>query len=401
MPKKILFVITKSVWGGAQRYVYDLATHLPSDKFKPIVALGGKGPLAEKLNQARVETISLPVLQLSNKLLSVFFSFVNISTFIKLIIIFRKERPDIIHLNSSKIGGIGAIAAHIAKLTTSKYTPKLVFTVHGWAFNEDRILAAKWLIYLIQWLTALFCHQVIIISNHDYEQALLMPFFKKDKFVLIPLGIPTDSLNFLTKKDARKYLSHYTLSAKRCTLVGIVAELTKNKGLTYLIDAAKNESAELQTENLKFVIIGEGEDKDRLQRKINSLGLQDRVYLTGFIPEAAKYFKAFDIFVLPSLKEGLPYTLLEAMHAGLPIVATSVGGNRDIGLTQDFADKEKRGLLVAPKNPDAIRNIIKKLCSDKSFKKYAIKESVKKSKTKFSFDNMLTKSIILYEQSLR
>ena len=106
--QKILYLITKSNWGGAQRYVYDLATNLPKEKFDISVVAGGSGPLIQKLNEAKIRTIVFA--QLSRDIRT----FDDIKTFFMLISLFRKERPDIIHLNSSKIGGLGSVAGRIS-----------------------------------------------------------------------------------------------------------------------------------------------------------------------------------------------------------------------------------------------------------------------------------------------
>lgn len=117
--KRILYVITKSNWGGAQRYVYDLATGLPKDHFAISVACGGQGLLKDKLEIAGIKIIPIPYFQRDINITKEFYSFVE------LIKIFRTEKPDIIHLNSSKAGVIGALAAFVYKLITNTHKPKL------------------------------------------------------------------------------------------------------------------------------------------------------------------------------------------------------------------------------------------------------------------------------------
>ena len=113
--RKILFVITKSNWGGAQRYVYDLAAALPKGEFEVVVALGGTGEasaqtglLAERLKEASVRTIFL-----SSFTRDIYF-FGEFKAFFELLKVIREERPDTLHLNSSKAGGIGSVAGRIA-----------------------------------------------------------------------------------------------------------------------------------------------------------------------------------------------------------------------------------------------------------------------------------------------
>ena len=126
--KKILFVITKSNWGGAQKYVYDLANelHRPNAEFEVAVAFGQEGQLAGKLREAGITTHPIRSLQRDVSVIA------DIKSFFELLRLFKTQKPDIAHLNSSKVGGLGALAARVAGV------PKIIFTVHGWPFWETR-----------------------------------------------------------------------------------------------------------------------------------------------------------------------------------------------------------------------------------------------------------------------
>ena len=383
--KKVLFVITKSNWGGAQRYIYDLAINLPKENFDVKVALGGNGLLKERLDEAKIETIPIPHLQRNINAVK------ELLSFFSLIKIFKKEKPDIIHLNSSKIGGLGAVAALVSKTLirlfdkeNKNYNPKTIFTVHGWAFNEARTFRAKSVIYISQWLTSLLCDNSIIISRHDYRQALGMPLIKKNKFSLIPLGIPENNLDYATKQIAKKVLN---IEKNSKITIGTIAEFTKNKGLDYLLDAMSI----LKLPNLQLMMVGDGEDKEKIESRIANENLNDNVKTCGFVPHAAKYIKAFDIFVLPSLKEGLPYTILEAINAGVPVVASSVGG------IPDLIEHGKNGYLTTPKSSASLAENLNKLISDEKLRKQFSRESKKRALKKFSFSSMLEKTIKLYK----
>ena len=168
--KRLLFLITKSNWGGAQRYVYDIATDLPSDHFQVTVAFGGHGMLADRLEQAGVRTVALPYSERDISLWR------EIALGFSLWSLFRRERPDIAHLNSSKIGGTGALAARLAGI------PKIVFTAHGWAFEEDRSLVSKKIRYFLSWFTSLLATDVIVITSRA-------KIFHPAKTHFIPMGI--------------------------------------------------------------------------------------------------------------------------------------------------------------------------------------------------------------------
>ena len=144
--RRVLFIITKSNWGGAQRYVYDLATALPKHEFEVQVAFGQPGRLADALARAGIETYSIAALQRDVSLVADFRSFLELWRLL------RTMRPDIVHLNSSKAAGLGALAARITRV------PRVVFTVHGWPFAERRNLVWRMFAFLASWKTAILSH---------------------------------------------------------------------------------------------------------------------------------------------------------------------------------------------------------------------------------------------------
>ncbi|MFH1178440.1 MAG: glycosyltransferase [bacterium] len=301
--RKILFIITKSNWGGAQRYVFDLATALPSAEFEVVVVFGQPGLLAEKLQKSGLTTHPILSLQRDVSLTS------DIKSFFELLRLFRKEKPDIVHLNSSKAGGMGALAARIAGVH------KIIFTVHGWPFWEQRNFLSRALIYLFSWLTVLLSHIVITISDYDLHVAQKMPFVGR-KVVRIYNGIDSH-IEFGSADMIRNAFP------PNVTITGAIGELNRNKNQKALIEQAKNNP------DVYVAIVGDGEDRKMLEEKIKKYNLNNRVKLFGFMP-ASEVLRGFDVFALPSIKEGLPYVLLEAKAAGLPIVANRVGGVGEI-----------------------------------------------------------------------
>ena len=292
--KKILFVITKANWGGAQKYVHDLATSLKHE-FEVEVAFGTPGALAEKLHRAGIFLHEVHAMQRDISPL------LDIKSFFEMLKLFQEERPDIVHLNSSKAGGIGALAARFAGV------PKIIFTVHGLPEDEARSPIAKMLIKLATQLTFFLCHTVITISKDNHERV--------PGSVLIYNGIAPMQL-FSGEKIRNAF-------PKGVKITGTIGELTHNKNQIALLERAKNNP------DMYVAIVGEGELREMLEQKIKEWGLEKRVKLFGFVP-ASEALKGFDVFSLPSLKEGLPYVLLEAKMAGLPIEANRVGGVAEI-----------------------------------------------------------------------
>ena len=307
--KKVLFVITKSNWGGAQRYVFDLATSLPHEQFEVAVALGGAGELVQKLRDANIAVLPLTSVERDLSL------FADLRGFAALYRAMRAYRPDIVHLNSSKVGGLGALAARmIGALPTGRQT-RIIFTAHGWPFEEKRNGAWRTFAWLGSWATALLSHAVIVISKRELELGQRMPFCRgKMRLVYNGIALPFAIGSGTVIRDAFPTGAHIT---------GTIGELNHNKNQIALIEEARNNPA-------KFVaIVGEGEERKNLEVKIHEYGLESRVKLFGFMP-ASEVLGGFDTFALPSLKEGLPYVLLEAKAVGLPIVANRIGGIGEI-----------------------------------------------------------------------
>ncbi len=321
---KILYVITKGNWGGAQRYVFDVATNLPREEFDVVVAMGDGSVLEEKLTKAGIRTIRLGKLREGRRAGP---QASDLSSFFELISVFRRERPDIIHLNSSRAALLGALAARVYSLLwlriKDKVRPndgsvgrglKIVFTVHGWPFLERRSLLARTAIWFASYLTALLSHVVIVVSEHDLKGAQRLPHIG-GKTVRIYNGIAPVVLG-----SPHRVRSAFPNGAR---ITGTIGELTRNKNHEALIEAARKDP------DMFVAIVGEGELRQKLEALIQKYGIGTRVKLFGFLP-AHEALRGFDVFAFPSLKEGLPYALLEAKAAGLPIVANRVGGVGEI-----------------------------------------------------------------------
>ena len=346
--KKILYVITKSNFGGAQRQVFDLATGLSKEKFEVAVALGGKGLLKEKLDAAGIRTISVETLGRDVKIFS------DLISFFKIFQIIKKEKPDIVHTHSPKAGGLSLFAVFVLNLflklkATGSYKLKAIYTSHGWTFRENRGGLWQILVRLASWLIVALSDKTIVVSEDDKRET--SDFLGvKEKIVCIQNGIGT--INFLEKVTARKKILPNQEKLTDTFWFGAIAELHKNKGLNFAIEAMdKNLPAIL-------VIIGEGEERKNLEKLIMERGLSEKVFLAGQVDNAATFLKAFDVFLLPSLKEGMPYSVLEAGVAGRPMIASAVGG-----LPEIISDMES-GILVQTGRPAEIKKAMEFLLNN-------------------------------------
>lgn len=376
--KKILFLITKSNWGGAQRYVFDLATNLNPDQYEVVVALGGDGELISKLEGAGIRTVIIAGLTRDISIIQELKVVFTIGSII------RNERPDILHVNSSKAGAIGAFVGRVLRV------PRVIFTAHGWAFNEDRPQLQKNVFKILHWLTVLLSHCTIVVSTATKTQ-MNWPKVQHKMVVINPGRSITDLKHRLEAReiletkivDAVANLSEYHADI----WVGTIAELHPVKQLNRAIDSIASLSRTIPT--IRYIIIGAGQCKPSLQQQVANLGIEQHVFFTGAVHEAARLLKAFDVFVLPSESEAFGYVLLEAGIAHVPVVATDVGGIPDI------ITNNETGLLVPVHDTPALTRALQTLVTDtKMCEKLADANVVVANE--FTIEKMVEKTTQLY-----
>ena len=364
---KILYIITKSDVGGAQKYVRDLSANLDKDNFEAKILYGGHD-----------------IKWLSNKT-HPWFLFLNdwLAVF-EIAKILKTEQPDIMHLNSSKAGVIGALGAALAGGKT-----KVIFTAHGWVFNPTNELGwfvRNFYIFLHKF-AAIFQDKIICVSEYDYCLALRHNICKKEKLSTIHNGIDP-SINFLGKKAAREEIikktgGKITANSKKAW-VGSVGRLVKEKNYETLAKAAK------LLPEAAFFIIGSGPEENRLRAEINGLKLAGRFFIVPPTGNDAVYLKAFDVFAMSSVKEGLPYILLEAMAAELPIVITEAGG------MPELIKNHENGLMVAQKNPGAMAKAIGGILENPGIAGELAQKAKIAVSEKFSLKQMINKTEKVY-----
>ena len=372
---KIIYLITKSNFGGAQKYVFELAVAAKLRGANVIVACGGIGDkgaplglLAEKLRAEDIRVVQIKHFMRNMSIGS------DIMAFFDVMRLIREERPLVLHVTSSKAGGIGALAGRILRV------PKIIFTSHG--LTTDEVWRPRWqrlFIFVGTYYTIAASHISIMISKDTYVRAGRLTGMT-DKIAYIKNGIaPVD---FKTKEVARHELELHI--PPEHILVGGIGELHPNKNWLAAIAAVAN-----LPHTVHLAIIGSGEEYDLLKHQAQALGISDRVHLLGYIGEAATYIKAFDIFVLPSKKEGLPYVILEAGLAGVPVIATDLPGNRDI------IESGVHGFLIEPTNR-MLATSLEMLIRDSGMRRTFASALQEKVMTDFSIEHMVDETFALY-----
>jgi len=376
-----------------------------SANYEVVVAAGPEGDdengLLSILEKRGINTKHLKYLRRS---INPFFDFLGLIEIYKLM---RKEKPDILFLCSSKAGFLGSLAARRytqiglrrkvgdTQIDAENYQrksaypagqdqrlsarPKVIYRIGGWTFNDPWPKWKKKLYISIEKYTAKLKDIIVNNADSDRKQAIELGIKPKEKIVLIHNGVDTAKLDseFLSKEEARRELN----LEQSDFIVGTIANFYPPKGLKYLIEATHLLSAR----DSKFIVIGDGEERSLLEKMIEEKKLKNNFILKGVIPEAYKYLKAFDIFVLPSVKEGFPWTILEAMAAEVPVIATKVGAIPEI------IENNKNGILIEPKNPNDLAESIKRLIDDKNLRENLAREARKTVEERFRLDRMVKK----------
>lgn len=367
---RVLHLITQAEFGGAQKYVLELAIHI-GDSYQTSVAAGELKKSKELLIRLKHKGIETHNLKHVCRSISPIKDVLGLIELTKLIL---KLKPDIIHLHASKMSVLGSFAACLAKrFSKDNYKPIVIYTAHGWVFTE-KISRLRATFY--EWAeryTAPLKDKIIVLSELDKKLAIDRKIAPASRLKVIPNGVRIATKDLLDKKQARhiirmqaaRLLRDYNKQSPNLSRnpdelwVGTIANLYKNKGLEFLIEAAGMVNDSLKETGFDLpvttFIIGEGQLQEELHEQIEHHSLQNQIFLTGRLKDAWKYLKAFDIFVLPSLKEGFPFVLLEAMTAQVPVIATQVGAIPEV------IEDKKNGILVPPGNSSILAENILEL----------------------------------------
>ncbi|MBI2065373.1 MAG: glycosyltransferase, partial [Candidatus Yanofskybacteria bacterium] len=311
--KRILFIITQSEMGGAQRFLYNLLTQINS-RYDIRVAVGSDGgpELVEKIKSLNIEVSILEKLKREISPIN------DIKACFEIKKIIEDFRPNTLFLLSSKAGFLGSLTA---KFVIRNPQFRIIYRIGGWTFNDPWPAWKKKLWVNLERLSAPWKDVIIVNNEHDYNQAKELKIKPHRGLALIHNGLDIYKMEFIPREEARlklfeKISRHSGKIFQTETIIGTIANLYPTKGLTALIETAEYFK---NNDTMVFFIIGEGSERPILEKLIKEKGLEKKVYLLGNIPNAKAYLQAFDIFVLPSVKEGFPWALIEAMTARLPV----------------------------------------------------------------------------------
>lgn len=377
-PYRIAYVVTQAEFGGAQRYIADLAAALPRDAFAPTVIHGPDGEAAD----FHAALGSTPV-RIATHLRRAINPGHDRHAVNELADLFRQIGADMVHLNSSKAGVVGAYAARRANVG------RVVYTAHGFVVNEPMAPWRRLAYRLAERWSSRRKDVIICVSDFDRKTALAHRIADPVQLRVIHNGIHPATLNLLDRAAARSALAEFGVPLAG-RLVGAIANFYPTKGLTYLIEAFAMVLAHCPDTHL--VIIGDGQMRGLLTRLIRHHRLETTIHLPGRVPNAPRLLPAFDAYALTSIKEGFPYAILEAMAAGLPIVASRIGG------VPEMIEHESSGLLVPAKHVLATAAALQRLLNDSVLGARLGAAARQRVMTQFTLERMVRETIACYSR---
>ncbi|MBO5372849.1 MAG: glycosyltransferase family 4 protein [Lachnospiraceae bacterium] len=263
----------------------------------------------------------------------------------------REEEYALVHTQSP----IGGVVARLAAKKWRKKGTRVIYTAHGFHFFNGASKASWLLFYPIEKLLSKGTDVLITINAEDYERAKK---FSAKRVCYVP-GIGVDVDKFRKPTENREALRQEFGFAEEDFVLLSVGQLSKRKNQETMIRAM----AQISDRNVKYLVVGLGEMEEADRKLIMELGLKDRVILAGYKDNVDELLHTADAFVFPSLQEGLPVSLMEAMAAGLPIIASKIRGNTDL-ITDGM-----EGMLVEAMDTTAYAKAVMELKADSSLQK--------------------------------
>jgi glycosyltransferase involved in cell wall biosynthesis/ribosomal protein S18 acetylase RimI-like enzyme len=337
---KILHIVGDSRYGGVARIILGLAREAKAAGWQ-LDVLATDPAVQAALKRHSIGVVDLDVIRRSIRPLRDLSGVLRLSRFLK------NAGYGIVHTHTSKGGFVGRLAARLAGV------PIVVHTMHGFAIHELSPAWARVVYTALERLASRWCHRIISVSQFHKDWALDLRMCPSWQIQAIPNGItPDPASGCLDRLELRRKLG----AEEGDLLLLTPTRLAWDKGLQHLVEAAT--LLPRGNPGYRLVIAGDGPARARLEQLAQSRGVADRVVFLGFREDVADLLEAADVVVLPTLREGLSMSLLEAMAAGKPTITTSIGSNREV------ADQAEMAILVPPADPAALADAIQHAARD-------------------------------------
>lgn len=362
---RIVFLITRSdAIGGAHIHVRDMALELISDGYDVFVVIGGNGIFAEILKNVGINVVCLNHLVRQIKPLHDLFAFFEIRKILKIL------KPDLLSIHSAKAGVLGRIASF-------RMGFPVIFTAHGWSFTDGISLLKRKIFLRIEKLLAPLSTRIICVSEYDRDLALKNNLVKDSKVLTIHNGMPD-------LQDPENMANPDVVQPSFL----MVARFDEQKDQELLLNAVG------EVDGCTLALIGDGDSLQHAKDLAIKLKINDRVEFMGQVIATEEIFARYQGYILISKWEGLPRSIIEAMRAGMPVIASDVGG-----CSEEVKDGSN-GFLIPRGDLKTLISKLSLLTSNSDLRCRMGNESRRCYENKFTFEKMYRENLRVYKESI-
>jgi glycosyltransferase involved in cell wall biosynthesis len=382
-PIRVARVIARLNIGGPAQHVIHLTARLPRDRFDSVLLSGREAPSEGSMHDlaARWAVRSIAVPGLGRRLSPVD----DARSLVFLTRFFRRFRPHIVHTHTAKAGAIGRLAARLTGV------PVVVHTYHGHVFHGYFSRPMTSLFLAVERSLARSTSRLLTVSESVKRELERYRIGRPGQVAVLPLGLDLD--RFLTCEARGGELRRELGLGDRSPLVGVVARLVPIKRHQDFIAASALVAVRIP--DAMFLIIGDGERRAELEALVRRQGLAERVKFLGWRQDLDRIYADLDAVVLTSANEGSPVSLIEAMAAACPVVATRVGG------VPDLVEHGVSGLLGRAGDPAATAEAIATLLADPERRRALGQAGRKRVRDAYGIDRLVSDMDRLYSDLVR
>lgn len=364
---KVLYIITGLTIGGAEILLLNLIKSINRDIFDcSVLYLKNKSELNEEFSKIDVKIYN-----------NAKYSFFNPCKYYEIYKIIKGNNIDILHTHLVHSNLIGRI---IGSLAGAKCIINSEHNTSNW--QKKNFLLINFYKYTLKYVDIIHC----ISNSVKYK---VNEFIGGEKLKVIYNGIDIEDFQSKEQKELKDRL----LLQQSYPIIGCVSRLDRRKGIEYLIKAVKILKEDYV--NIKLLLVGDGPERERLSRLVIEFDLTKQVIFTGKIAEVQKYLQLFDLFILPSLQEGLSIAIIEAMASGVPVIASEVDGIPEV------ITNNSDGILIPPENESEIAYAAKRILEDRNLMNKLVNNAYTKVRNRFDIKKVAIKFQELYLESIK
>ena len=370
-PIRVLELLVTTSPGGGPKHVWDLVQHLPRSEFDLVIGAPRDGTFFDRFRDRGLEVVEFPRSSLGARHFHLTRRLIS------------RLDIDVVHTHGTGPGCYGRLVARWMRVPA-------IHTFHGLHYSGYSPLSRHLYLALERQL-ARGSHTIINVSRSQHLEGLGLRLFRPEQSVVIVNGVDIEGMERVLLESPIRRESLGLTAAD--VVIGCVSRFDPVQRIELLVEALRRLRARFP--RLVLVLVGGGGEQQRIRRLVFEGGVSEQVIFTGFLESPARIQPVLDLYVASSRKEGLPPSILEAMAAGLAVVATDVPGHRDVVVPGET------GLLVTPEDPAALADAIAALLTDPARRKSLGQAGRERVRQEFSISAMVDATAAAYRRAAR